>query len=58
MIIGIISIAATVIWIALTYELIKSSKKQNGRKIFLLTSSGTLLTMVLTVSLIQRLFAA
>ncbi|MFP7479407.1 hypothetical protein [Terribacillus saccharophilus] len=58
MTLGLISIAATVIWMLLINELIKSSKQQNGRKILLLTSSGTVLTVVLTISLIQRVFAA
>lgn len=56
MMIGIIALISTVIWITLIYELVKSSKDQNGRKIFLLTSTGTILTMVLSISLIQRLF--
>lgn len=58
MTLGLISIAATFIWMLLINELIKSSKQQNGRKILLLTSSGTVLTVVLTISLIQRVFAA
>ncbi|MDX8047300.1 hypothetical protein SH601_15120 [Gracilibacillus sp. S3-1-1] len=49
----IIALAAIVISIALSQELIKPSKKQNGRKIVTLTAGGSLVTLVLTISLFQ-----
>lgn len=36
-------------------ELIKSLKEQNGRKVVTLTSVGSLLTLVLTISFIQNI---
>ncbi|WP_163582061.1 hypothetical protein [Gracilibacillus saliphilus] len=49
----IIALAAIVIWIAQSQELMKPSKEQNGRKIVTLTAGGSLLTLVLTISLFQ-----
>ena len=51
----IIVIASAFIWIAAIYELIKPSKKQNNRKIITLTSFGTLSTLIITISLFQKL---
>ncbi|MEI3605420.1 hypothetical protein SPD48_06920 [Pseudogracilibacillus sp. SE30717A] len=50
---SIIVIASAFIWIAAIYELIKPSKKQNNRKIIILTSFGTLSTLIITISLFQ-----
>ena len=49
----LIIIASMFIWIAAINELIKPSKKQNDRKIIILTSFGTLSTLIITVSLFQ-----
>ncbi len=46
MMIGIIALTAIAISIAQSYELLKSLKKQSGRKIVILTSVGTILTGV------------
>lgn len=51
----IVAMACIGIWIAQSQELVKSSKEQNGRKIVILTSAGSLLTLILTVSLFQKL---
>ncbi len=51
---GIIAIASVIFWITVTYELSKSSEKQNNRKIFTFTALGTLSTLILTVSLFQN----
>lgn len=50
----ILTIASIFIWIAVSHELSKSPKKQNNRKIIILTSLGTLSTLVLTISFIQN----
>ncbi|MFC4402459.1 hypothetical protein [Gracilibacillus xinjiangensis] len=50
-----IAMAAIVIWIAQSRELMKPSKEQNGKKIVTLTSAGSLLTLVLTISLFQSI---
>ncbi|MED3550213.1 hypothetical protein [Cytobacillus praedii] len=52
---SIIAIASAFIWIAAIYEIIKPSKEQNNRKIITLTSFGTLLTLIITISLFQSL---
>ncbi|TXL57798.1 hypothetical protein FHP05_14845 [Cerasibacillus terrae] len=49
----LIIIASMFIWIVAINELIKPSKKQNDRKIIILTSFGTLSTLIITVSLFQ-----
>ncbi|MEI3611927.1 hypothetical protein [Pseudogracilibacillus sp. SO30301A] len=49
------TIASAFIWIAAIYELIKPSKEQNNRKIIVLTSLGTLSTLVITISLFQNM---
>lgn len=54
MLISIISIVSIFIWVAVILELNKDSKKQNNQKIIILTSVGTLLTLVLTISLFQK----
>ena len=51
----LIIIASMFIWIVAINELIKPSKKQNDRKIIILTSFGTLSTLIITVSLFQSL---
>lgn len=51
----LIIIASMFIWIVAINELIKPSKKQNDRKIIILTSFGTLSTLTITVSLFQSL---
>lgn len=54
-VIGMLAIISSVIWIAMTNELAKSSETQNGRKIVTLMTAGTLLTTILTISLFQSL---
>ncbi len=49
----LIIIASMFIWIVAINELIKPSKKQDDRKIIILTSFGTLSTLIITVSLFQ-----
>ncbi|MBJ7897865.1 hypothetical protein [Bacillus atrophaeus] len=53
----IMSIVSIVIWIAVSRELLKSSKEngkvKNGRKIITLMSAGTLSTLLLTISLLK-----
>ncbi|PSA95972.1 hypothetical protein C6370_01040 [Bacillus atrophaeus] len=55
----IMSIVSIVIWIAVSRELVKSSKEngkmKNGRKIITLMSAGTLSTLLLTISLFQNI---
>lgn len=50
-----IASAATVIWIFQSQELMKPANKQNGRKIVTLTAAGSLLTLILTISLFQSI---
>lgn len=58
-IISLVALVSIVIWSAVSRELIKSSKEKNkeknGRKIITLMSAGTLLTLVLTISLFQNI---
>lgn len=51
----IIVIAAMLIWIAVTRETVKPSKEINWRKTITLLSAGSLLTLILTISLFQNL---
>ncbi|WP_430743178.1 hypothetical protein [Bacillus atrophaeus] len=55
----IMSIVSIVIWIAVSRELVKSSKEngkvKNARKIITLMSAGTLSTLLLTISLFQNI---
>ncbi|MCY8824263.1 hypothetical protein [Bacillus atrophaeus] len=55
----IMSIVSILIWIAVSRELVKSSKEngkvKNGRKIITLMSAGTLSTLLLTISLFQNI---
>ncbi|WP_199860661.1 hypothetical protein [Oceanobacillus damuensis] len=51
----IAAIVSIVIWIAVSRELVKSSKGKNGRKIIALMSAGTLSTLILTVSHFQNI---
>ncbi|MDA1474906.1 hypothetical protein [Bacillus changyiensis] len=57
--ISIVAILSIVIWSAVSRELVKSSKKNdkenNGRKIITLMTAGTLLTLLLTISLFQHI---
>lgn len=52
---SIISLTAFVIWFLAIQEFLKPEKKQSNRKIITLTSAGTLLTLVSTVSLFQNI---
>ncbi|WP_163241934.1 hypothetical protein [Bacillus aquiflavi] len=54
-IITIVAIVSIVIWIAVSKELVKSSKEKNGRKIITLMSVGSLSTLILTISLFQNI---
>ncbi|AYV66232.1 MULTISPECIES: hypothetical protein [Niallia] len=51
----IIALAAIAVWSIQIYELLKPSKEQNNRKIVLLTSAGSLFTIILTVSFFQNI---
>jgi len=52
---SIIILASMLLWGALTRELNKPSKKQNNQKIVSLISLGSLSTLVITISLFQKL---
>lgn len=52
---SIIALVSILLWGAVTHELSKPSKKKNNRKIITLTSLGSLLTLVITISLVQNL---
>ncbi|MBM7578173.1 hypothetical protein JOD21_000830 [Jeotgalibacillus terrae] len=52
---GIIALIASAIWIVLILEFLKPEKTHNNRKIITLTSAGSLLTLVLTISLFQNI---
>ena len=55
---GIISVVAIVsifIWIAVSRELVRSSKEKNGRKIITLIFAGSLSTLILIISLFQTI---
>ncbi|WP_203334778.1 hypothetical protein [Planococcus beigongshangi] len=54
MTIGIIGLLSIIVWYMAVKELSKPEKNQSNRKIITLTSSGTLLTLILTVSLFQN----
>lgn len=53
--IGILTLLTSVVWIIVIQEFLKPEKKQSNRKIVTLTSAGSLLTFVLTISLFQNL---
>ncbi|WP_163970356.1 hypothetical protein [Oceanobacillus halotolerans] len=57
-IISIVALLSIVIWSAVSREIVKSSKKNDkkkkGQKIITLMSAGTLLTLILTISLYQN----
>ncbi|MGE7187025.1 hypothetical protein ACQKKK_24575 [Peribacillus sp. NPDC006672] len=53
--IAIIAIVSIVVWIAVSREAVKPSKEINWRKMKTLLSVGTLLTLVITISLFQSL---
>lgn len=54
-VITIVAIVSMVIWIAVSRELVKTSKEKNGRKIITLMSAGALSTLILTISLFQNI---
>nr|WP_026672133.1 hypothetical protein [Alkalihalobacterium bogoriense] len=53
--IGIISIITFVVWFLAIQEFAKPEKNQSNRKIITLTSTGSLLTLVLSISLFHNL---
>ncbi|QKX52804.1 hypothetical protein HF394_19425 (plasmid) [Planococcus glaciei] len=53
--IGIIALISIVIWFVAIQEFSKPEKTQSNKKLITLTSAGTLLTLILTVSLFQNL---
>lgn len=53
--IGIIALLSIAIWYVASKEFSKSEEEQNNRKLITLTAGGTLLTLVLTISLFQNL---
>ncbi|ALC80198.1 MULTISPECIES: hypothetical protein [Bacillus] len=54
-VITIVAIVSIVIWIAVSRELVKSSKETNRRKIITLMFAGSLSTLILTISLFQNI---
>ncbi|MEM5001241.1 hypothetical protein [Priestia megaterium] len=52
---GILSLITFVVWFAAIQEFLKPEKNQSNRKIMMLTSAGSLLTLVLTISLFQTI---
>ncbi|WP_275210948.1 hypothetical protein [Priestia aryabhattai] len=52
---GILSLITFVIWFVAIQESLKPEKNQSNRKIMMLTSAGSLLTLALTISLFQTL---
>lgn len=53
---SILALATILLWIAVYYELNKSSEKKKERKIIVLLILGSLSTLVITIYHIQRLF--
>ncbi|MGM8211282.1 hypothetical protein ACLIBH_00665 [Virgibacillus sp. W0430] len=54
-VIAIVAIASAVMWIAVSRESVKSSKKINWCKLIILLSAGSLSTLVIIFSLFQDL---
>ncbi|MBN8193464.1 hypothetical protein JI667_15040 [Bacillus sp. NTK074B] len=52
---GMLSLLTTLIWLVAIQEFLKPDKCQSNRKVMILTSAGSMLTPVLTVSLFQSL---
>ena len=52
---GMISLIVFFIWFLQIQEFLKPEKKQSNRKIIILTSAGTGLTLILTVWLFQNI---
>lgn len=52
--IGILALLTVGIWFVAIQEFLKPEKTQSNRKIVTLTSAGSLLTLVLTISLFQN----
>ena len=53
--ITIVTIVSFVIWIVVSQEAVKPSKEINWRKMISLLSVGTVLALVITISLFQTL---
>lgn len=54
-VISIVFIVSIVIWMVVSQEAVKPSKEINWKKMITLLSVGTLLTLVITISLFQSL---
>jgi hypothetical protein len=52
---GIMALLTTLIWLVAIQEFQKPERKQNNRIIILSTAAGSMLTLVLTISLFQSL---
>ncbi|CAN7528010.1 hypothetical protein [Rossellomorea sp. LjRoot5] len=52
---GIIALLTTVTWLVAIHEFQKPERHQNNRIIIISTASGSLLTLILTISLFQSL---
>lgn len=52
--IGYIALVTLAIWLVVIQEFLKNEKDQNSKKIIILSSAGTLLTLVLTISLFTQ----
>ncbi|HSH24655.1 MAG TPA: hypothetical protein VLA13_03870 [Massilibacterium sp.] len=55
MVLFIIIIASMVIWVAVSRETVKPSKEINWRKTITLMSTGSILTVILMISLFQNI---
>ena len=51
----IVAIFSVVIWIAVSREIVKPTKMINRQRMITLLSSGTLSTLIITISLFQNL---
>lgn len=54
-VIAIVAIVSTLIWIAVSREVVKSPKEINWQKVVTLLFAGSLSTIVITISLFQNL---
>lgn len=52
--IGYIALVTLAIWLVVIQEFLKNENDQNSKKIIILSSAGTLLTLVLTISLFSQ----
>ncbi|MFK3937958.1 hypothetical protein ACI2JA_10695 [Alkalihalobacillus sp. NPDC078783] len=53
MTIGLLALFTMPVWMFQIHEFLKPKEQQNNKKIVLLTSLGSLMTTIITISLIQ-----